>query len=58
MKYKVGDKVKIREDIQTKTDYNGCTCVEEMIEYKGTIATITKCYYSDNGDDDDGAYEI
>ena len=56
MKYKVGDKVKIREDLQTNKDYNNCTCVEEMEEYKGAIAIITKCFNTDI--DDDGAYEI
>ena len=56
MKYKVGDKVKVREDLQTNKDYNNCTCVEEMEEYKGVVATITKCFDTDI--DDDGAYEI
>ncbi len=56
MKYKVGDKVKVREDLQANTEYNNCTCVEEMEEYRGAIATIKKCFDTDI--DDDGAYEV
>lgn len=43
MKYKVGDKVKIREDLDTDEMYDGWDCSEEMLQYGGKIATIVKC---------------
>ena len=46
MKYKVGDKVKIREDLIVDVRYDGergykDTFVDEMVPYLGKIATIT-----------------
>ena len=41
MKYKVGDKVRIREDLVEK-QYDGDICfVPSMAQYKGKVATIT-----------------
>lgn len=42
MKYKVGDKVKIREDLIVNTDYGVDTFEPEMAEFKGQVATIVK----------------
>lgn len=42
MKYKVGDKVKIREDLEIDRRYNKCLFIEDMEKYKGKIATITR----------------
>lgn len=44
MKYKVGDKVKIREDLDTEKMYGGWDCSTDIILYGGRIATIVKCY--------------
>jgi hypothetical protein len=40
--YKVGDKVKIREDLEVDKEYNGLSFVKDMEKYKGKIATITE----------------
>lgn len=56
MKYKVGDKVKIREDLEIGEMYGDWDCSTSMTFYGGMIATIVKCrdnsYYIDidNGD--------
>ena len=47
--YKVGDKVKIREDLIDEENYGCANFVEPMEEYKGQIAEITMTY-------DDGEY--
>jgi hypothetical protein len=44
MKYKVGDKVKIREDLIVDNDYGSDGFVEEMAQYKGKTATITGAF--------------
>lgn len=44
MKYKVGDKVKIREDLIVGNEYGADDFAEEMELYKGGIATITDIY--------------
>lgn len=44
MKYKVGDKVKIREDLIDEENYGCANFVEPMEEYKGQIAEITMTY--------------
>lgn len=49
MKYKVGDKVKIREDLIDEENYGCANFVEPMEEYKGQIAEITMMY--DDGED-------
>lgn len=56
MKYKVGDKVKIREDLNIDEMYGKWDCAFGMTDYRGMIATITKC--NDNNDDDDDSYQI
>ena len=40
MKYKVGDKVKVREDLKIGKSYNKKTFVDSMEKYKGQIVTI------------------
>ena len=48
MKFKVGDKVKIREDLELKT-YNCVAFVQDMREYRGKEAKVTTvygCFYS------------
>lgn len=40
MKYKVGDKVKVREDLEVDKKYGTEEFVEEMEEYRGKIVTI------------------
>ena len=50
MKYKVGDKVKVREDLEMGKTYGELTFSTQMREYKGQIVTIETA-------DDDG-YQI
>lgn len=50
MKYKVGDKVKVREDLEIGKTYGKLTFSVQMREYKGQIVTIETA-------DDDG-YQI
>lgn len=40
--YKIGDKVKIREDLEVDKRYNELFFVKDMEKYKGKIATITR----------------
>lgn len=40
MKYKVGDKVKVREDLEVDKRYGTEEFIEKMEEYKGKIVTI------------------
>ena len=40
MKYKVGDKVKVREDLEAGKTYGGSTFSIQMREYRGQIVTI------------------
>ena len=42
MKYKVGDKVKVREDLSTKDEYDRCSFVPEMKLFLGETVTIHK----------------
>ena len=42
MKYKVGDKVKIREDLVVDNKYGVDTYVDDMEQYKGKIATVIR----------------
>lgn len=41
MKYKVGDKVKVREDLVVDKEYGSDVFIEEMEQHKGKTATIT-----------------
>lgn len=55
--YKVGDKVKIREDLEVDKKYNELFFIKDMEQYKGKIATITRIspvQHSYNIDIDDG----
>lgn len=40
MRYKIGDKVRVREDIIAGKVYGDITCVWSMLQYRGDIATI------------------
>lgn len=42
MKFKVGDKAKVREDLVVGKGYDDWSFVEQMKEYKGRIVTIAK----------------
>ena len=42
MKYKVGDKVRIREDLSTEKIYGGCRVVPSMTVFLGKTVTIHK----------------
>lgn len=48
MKYKVGDKVKIREDLKFSTYYGSKAVSYAMTEYNGTICTIDKIIDDDS----------
>ena len=59
----VGDKVKIREDLEIDECYEGCDFVDDMEDFKGKIVTISKAYVDEyDGEDnyhikeDDGKY--
>jgi hypothetical protein len=56
MKYKVGDKVRIRKDLIIDEVYNDLTFVLDMVQYMGKVATITRIKFDDvygiNLDDD------
>ena len=42
MKYKVGDRVRIKEDLNVDEDYGSINLVSDMLSYKGKYARITK----------------
>ena len=44
MKYKVGDKVRIRRDLKTLEVYGDQLFVEQMEKYKGMSATISEVF--------------
>ena len=56
MKYKVGDKVKIRADLEVGEEYDEATIVDRMGRYLGKTTTIRHVYENcytldvDNGD--------
>jgi hypothetical protein len=57
MKYKIGDKVRIRKDLIVANDYGSDSFTEEMEQYKGETATITDAYYDKYEIDiDDGSW--
>lgn len=48
-KYKVGDKVRIREDLIIGERYNnGITFISDMAQYMGKVATITNIIFGDH----------
>ena len=50
MKYEVGDKVKIREDLVSEIMYGKEKFVPRMEEYRGCEATIVDAFYRNGGD--------
>ncbi len=59
MKHKVGDKVKIREDLKLDEEYSGVDVNEEMISWGGEEVTISEVLPDDNGygiEEDDGYF--
>ena len=44
MKYKVGDKVRVRSDLEVNMDYGPQTFVREMSQYIGKVVTISETY--------------
>lgn len=46
MKFKVGDKVRVRKDLKVNEFYGGIGFVRPMEEFKGKIVTIKKAYIS------------
>lgn len=50
MKYEVGDKVKIREDLVPEIMYGKEKFVSRMEEYRGREATILDAFYRNGGD--------
>ena len=48
MKYKVGDKVRVREDLSTDKMYDGCYVTPSMILFLGKTVTIRKVRWSIN----------
>jgi hypothetical protein len=50
MKYEVGDKVKIREDLVPEIMYGKEKFVSRMEEYRGCEATIVDAFYRNGGD--------
>lgn len=57
MKFKVGDKVRIRKDLKSMERYNGISFTVEMEEYRGKVAKITKISFDNYElDIDDGEW--
>lgn len=44
MKYKVGDKVRVRSGLQINRSYGAYTFVSEMSDYKGSVVAISEVY--------------
>jgi dipeptidase len=54
MKYKVGDRIKVREDLIVGKEYGNNDFAKEMVPWRGQIATIAHCTedgYMLEGDD-------
>ena len=56
MKYKIGDKVRVRSDLVINYDYGDCDFIEDMIEYKGNLVTICECNRDSYHIKEDGGY--
>lgn len=50
MRFKVGDKVRVREDLVIHKAYGSAIFVDCMDEFKGKIVTIDESFSSKNGD--------
>lgn len=44
MKYKVGDKVRVRSGLQINRSYGAYTFISEMSDYKGSVVAISEVY--------------
>ena len=42
MKYKVGDRVRVRRDLKNDVSYGSRYTVEKMMDYKGNVVTISE----------------
>ena len=51
-KYKIGDKVKIKKDLEGYKYYGGIFCNSNMTERAGEIVTITGIRNTDDSNDD------
>ncbi|MBS4902326.1 MAG: hypothetical protein KHZ96_07580 [Coprobacillus sp.] len=47
MKYKVGDKVRVRSDLTEGKEYGGVFVISDMSELRGKIVTIARILYDD-----------
>lgn len=54
MKYKVGDKVKVRSDLKINRDYGSQAFVREMSQYIGKVVTIKETYSNKYNIEEDG----
>lgn len=41
MEYKIGDVVRIKDSIQVGEKYGECSVIEDMLQFRGAIDTIT-----------------
>nr|DAL23994.1 MAG TPA_asm: mindbomb E3 ubiquitin protein ligase ubiquitin ligase [Caudoviricetes sp.] len=51
MKYKIGDLVKVRDDLQEDKMYGGCSSINDMLKFRGTLDIIENI-------DEDGNYHL
>ncbi len=51
MKYKIGDLVKVRDDLQEDKMYGRCSSINDMLKFRGTIDIIKNI-------DEDGDYHL
>lgn len=59
MKYKVGDKAKIRKNLKINVEYDGVNVNEEMTSWRNEEVTISEVWVDDNGygiKEDDGYF--